>query len=118
MGLNQHEQAVRAAVDKTKAESVLATARFRVERAQRALDKWKADGQKFRDELDAATHALDGARAGVSAVKKAAAPVAPQKPCMCEDPSDKGTTHCKDKPCFTTPAPETALPPIIPTEDL
>lgn len=36
---------------------------------------------------------------------EATLPPAVEKPCMCEDPSDKGTTHCKDKPCFTTPVP-------------
>ncbi len=34
----------------------------------------------------------------------------PKDMCMCEDPSDQGVTHCKDKPCFTTPAPEDAAP--------
>lgn len=28
--------------------------------------------------------------------------------CKCEDPLDEGMTHCQDKPCFTTPAPEPA----------
>jgi hypothetical protein len=28
------------------------------------------------------------------------------KSCRCEDPLDHGMTHCKDRPCFTTPAPQ------------
>lgn len=35
---------------------------------------------------------------------------AAEKPCMCEDPSDEGLTHCKDTPCFTTPPPPPAPP--------
>ncbi len=50
-------------------------------------------------------------KAGYAATSYPPKGYADKRECQCFDPLDKGMTHCKDKPCFTTPTPTPVVEP-------
>lgn len=77
MALTDHEQKVRAAVNRTMAQGKLGAAQFRVDRAAKKVEHAKGLLADARNEFDAANIALEAAKAEFGMAKKAVVPAAP-----------------------------------------